>query len=553
MTRFFTFCILIIMVSCAKEHQDFSADFQHYDSVLTNTETTIYNDTILTRKILNANVNPKDKDAVSKLLAKCQILCYQGNSAQCDSIARTAIKLAKQNNDEVGNYFANTFRYTANYYSKSDNEAQKVYYEFYERTKKGNPKFHENVVNNLIYSMLGISHDQKFSEYLDEQYTLAKQLNDSLVWCNYYSNKAYLYYEKYENDSLDLVISNMDKALRFCQKGNYQAYYAALFNRENFKSKPNPEVLKQCLTESARYHFFDPNYYVNLLYYYTSENDVPNSIYYYELSQKKLLENKDYYSLYVNNENMYNMYKSLNDAEKALHYKDLSYKYERLCDAKDRRDKINELEWFYKSKEIKHDLYVKKIENIVLIIFAGVLLISFFGYWVFNVGRKRRQHQKYLELMNKLNEKNAVVTPENTGGLINPDYEADDNTKITVEEEVIEKIVNGLKKMEKKHDFLKPDFRLAYVAKKINTNTTYLSSYFNNYKKQTFSEYTQELRINYVLAKIKEDPIFRKYTLQAIAEEIGYREAATFVRIFKKYTGISPSFFIEEIEKDKSG
>ncbi|AWI25268.1 helix-turn-helix domain-containing protein [Flavobacterium pallidum] len=553
MNRIFAFCAFMALMSCKKNNEDFSASFRHYDSVLDDTEKIIYHDTLRTRQILEEKVAPDDKEAVSKLLAKCQILCYQGNSAQCDSIAKIVIKTAKRNNDEVGNYFGNTFRYTANYYSKSDNEAQKVYYEFYEKTKHTNPEFHENVVNNLIYSLLDMDNDQKYADYLNEQLALANKLNDSLVWCNYYSNKAYSYYGKYGNDSLAPVLINMDKALRYCQKSNYQAYYAALFNRENFKSDPNPEVLKQCIAESAAHHFFDPNYYVNLLYYYTSQNDIPNSIHYYDVSQKKLLENKDYYSLYVNNENMYNMYKALKKSDKALYFKDLSYKYERLYNAKDTNDKINELEWFYKSKEVRQALYKKRIENNILITFAAVLLVCFFGYWAFNLGRKKRQHQKYLDLINKLNEKNALAVAAAETRDPEPGKSSDRETvKMIVEDEVIDKIVNGLMKMERKYDFLKPDFKLAYVAKKINTNTSYLSNYFNNHKKQTFSEYTQELRMNYVLKKIKEDSIFRKYTLQAIAEEIGYKEAATFVRIFKKHTGISPLFFIEEIDKDKS-
>ncbi|AWA29423.1 hypothetical protein HYN48_04600 [Flavobacterium magnum] len=549
MSRLFALCTFLLMASCAKNNEDLSASFQHYDSVLDKTEKIIYHDTLLTRTILNEKILDSDKDAVAKLLAKCQILCYQGNSAQCDSIAKIAIRTAKKNNDAVGGYFGNTFRYTANYYSKSDNEAQKVYYEFYEKTKQDNPEFHENVVNNLIYSLLDMDNDVKYSEYLKEQYTLAKKLNDSLVWCNYYSNKAYSYYRKYGNDSLGPVLMNMDKALQFCHKSNYQAYYAALFNRENFKDNPNPEVLKQCITESAAHHFFDPNYYVNLLYYYTSRQDIGNSAYYYTLSQKRLLENKDYYSLYVNNENMYTMYKTLGNADKALYFKDLSYKYERLYNAKDTKDKINELEWFYKSKEVRKALQKKRIENSILTTIAAILLVSFIGYWAITLGRKKRQHQKYLELVDKLNQKNTLPSNENIEAT--PEQTADKEAiKVIVEEDVIEKIAKGLAKMERKHDFLKPDFKLGYVAKKINTNTSYLSNYFNNHKKQTFSEYTQELRMNYVLKKIKEDAIFRKYTLQAIAEEIGYKEAATFVRIFKKHTGISPSFFIEETEKE---
>jgi AraC-like DNA-binding protein len=115
----------------------------------------------------------------------------------------------------------------------------------------------------------------------------------------------------------------------------------------------------------------------------------------------------------------------------------------------------------------------------------------------------------------------------------------------------IEKIITGLNKLEKKQLFLKPDFKLAFVAKKLNTNTAYLSQYFNQHKKLSFSDYAQELRIQYVLKELRDNLQFRQYTLQAIAEEIGYADARTFVRIFKKQTGLTPNYYLEELNREK--
>jgi AraC-like DNA-binding protein len=41
------------------------------------------------------------------------------------------------------------------------------------------------------------------------------------------------------------------------------------------------------------------------------------------------------------------------------------------------------------------------------------------------------------------------------------------------------------------------------------------------------------LRIHYVLQKLVDETYFRKYTLQAIAEEVGYKDANTLVRVLK--------------------
>ncbi|MGC4041152.1 MAG: helix-turn-helix domain-containing protein [Flavobacterium sp.] len=121
-----------------------------------------------------------------------------------------------------------------------------------------------------------------------------------------------------------------------------------------------------------------------------------------------------------------------------------------------------------------------------------------------------------------------------------------------MDDEFIARATLGLKKLEEKQAFLKPKFKLGFVAQKLNTNTAYLSQYFNQVMQKSFSEYTQELRINYVLQKLHDNRQFSNYTLQAIAEEVGYKDATTFVRVFKKQTGLSPNYYIEELKKNNS-
>lgn len=56
----------------------------------------------------------------------------------------------------------------------------------------------------------------------------------------------------------------------------------------------------------------------------------------------------------------------------------------------------------------------------------------------------------------------------------------------------------------------------------------------------------------FVIDKLNEDSIFRKYTVQAIAQEIGFNNSEAFSKAFYKKTGIYPSYFIKELEKQKN-
>ncbi|WP_333599294.1 helix-turn-helix domain-containing protein [Flavobacterium sp.] len=179
-----------------------------------------------------------------------------------------------------------------------------------------------------------------------------------------------------------------------------------------------------------------------------------------------------------------------------------------------------------------------KISLFSILIVLGIVVFSFYYYYK----HQKEKHYRFLKIIQNLKESKASginKTQINT---------TEAPTKQIIDEELIQKLTLGLKKLEQKEVFLDPNFKLAFVAKKLNTNTAYLSQYFNQVMQKSFSEYTQELRIHYVLQKLVDAPYFRKYTLQAIAEEVGYKDANTLVRVFKKQTGLSPNYYIEKLK-----
>lgn len=179
-----------------------------------------------------------------------------------------------------------------------------------------------------------------------------------------------------------------------------------------------------------------------------------------------------------------------------------------------------------------------KFSLFIIIILLAIVVFSFYYYYKL----QKEKHYRFLKIIQNLKESKK---PEiNTLLIDKPELQP----KQTIDKDLIEKLSSGLKKLEQKESYLDPNFKLAFVAKKLNTNTAYLSHYFNQVMQKTFSEYTQELRTHYVLKKLNDVPYFRKYTLQAIAEEVGYKDANTFVRVFKKQTGLSPNYYIEKLE-----
>ena len=122
------------------------------------------------------------------------------------------------------------------------------------------------------------------------------------------------------------------------------------------------------------------------------------------------------------------------------------------------------------------------------------------------------------------------------------------NGGLRIDDQKTKSIVADLKKLEKKHSFLNPNFSLVNAAKEIKTNPTYLSYIINQYKNQKFQDYVNDLRINYAIERLKKDSKFRSYSVQSIANEVGYKSPNSFTKHFKNRTGDYPSLFISKLK-----
>lgn len=120
-----------------------------------------------------------------------------------------------------------------------------------------------------------------------------------------------------------------------------------------------------------------------------------------------------------------------------------------------------------------------------------------------------------------------------------------------VNPENVEQILKALEKFENRELFLNTQCNLVYVAKKLKTNTSYLSKVVNTHKGKPFKSYLTELRINASLIHLKNNKQLRLYTIKALANEFGFKRYETFSRAFKTQTGIYPSVYIKSLEKEK--
>tara|TARA_R110002012_G_scaffold300131_1_gene499700 strand:+ start:67191 stop:68903 length:1713 start_codon:yes stop_codon:yes gene_type:complete len=174
-------------------------------------------------------------------------------------------------------------------------------------------------------------------------------------------------------------------------------------------------------------------------------------------------------------------------------------------------------------------------QRFYLIAFISGSLISFIGVILFFKKRQKKSKEKLNRLVAEIKSQKQVVKREKVA--------------LNIHDEEIKRIIKRLHKLEEKEYYLRIDCTAINLAKKLKTNTTYLSKIINVHYQKNFTTYINDLRIDYVLERLQNDSQLRKYSIQGIANEIGFKSKESFNAAFKKRTGVLPSALIKELKK----
>jgi AraC-like DNA-binding protein len=265
-------------------------------------------------------------------------------------------------------------------------------------------------------------------------------------------------------------------------------------------------------------------------------------VYNVPLEEEKYMD--DYYKV------MAKAHKSLGQLDSANYY------FEKHINTTSEFGKLRtDLSTSFKNQEI--DSFQKELDALAqekaqkesLILYGGIaggVVIIFLILGLLQSNKHRKENElKFKSLFDKVN---AVNAPE--AQVVNTkDTLLEERGSSEVNEETTQMILDGLTKLEAQHYYLHPACSAHNVAKRIKTNTTYLSKVINAAFEKNFSTYINDLRVNYAILKLKEDSKFRGYTIQAIATELGYKSADSFTKYFKQHTGLNPSFYIKKLNQ----
>lgn len=179
---------------------------------------------------------------------------------------------------------------------------------------------------------------------------------------------------------------------------------------------------------------------------------------------------------------------------------------------------------------------------------GSILLIALY----FHVSRKNKNSDVVESLaqtednLPQKNLENHLATPDKALS----DEPCDETQKEYLSEEAMQQILLKLKQLEEEEFYLNSNLSIGSVAAKVGVNHRYLSYTINRKYKKDFTTYINELRIEYIINFLKENPQHLRYKISYLADKAGFSSHNRFSAIFKKTKGISPSELIQQLEEE---
>lgn len=261
--------------------------------------------------------------------------------------------------------------------------------------------------------------------------------------------------------------------------------------------------------------------------FYMQKKEFSRSISFYENALKINTKVK-------NKQTQLYLYKDLTTVYYTLHDLEMENKYLKLYaglnDSIRENDKKSivqrtDLQIAEKDKTLneKYSIQNKKIMSVIIVFFSLVLLITYWRYYK--------------------NTKKPLIRNEATENDSSSSDNVDASAAISAETE--DKLMKKLIGFEDNEKFLKSDIKLSSLAHQLKTNTKYLSMLIKKRNNQNFTGYINQLRIRYIIKKLRTHPKYMEYKISYLAEECGYSSTQVFVIAFKKETGQTPSQYLE--------
>jgi len=393
---------------------------------------------------------------------------------------------------------------------------------------------------------------EKASTYFESALKLNHLVKDDVMYARLYNQIAML--EKYKGN-YDTAIEMYQKTFAYSEKINWKKGMAAALSNignvymllEDYDVALNFHLESLEMEEELNHHYgmmCSKNTLGEL--YYLLGNFSKSETYLNEaLAMAEDENNHDLLSkVYAH---LIDLYKAEGKSELAIAaYDEMIAHKDSLYNAESVQ-KISEVETKYQTRKKENEIKLLSVENQLkdsqnlrqksfirmLVLILLLIIASSIMFFVMYL-KKQRAYQSLVKQNVAAAEADIKLAKCN----------ADDSSeKVSLSDEKKDELIPEIERlMMKEKIFEQSDLSLESFSKALNSNRQYVSQLINEKYKKSFTQFVNEFRIRQARIYLTSDA-YDKYTLEGIAGLVGFHSRSAFIASFKKFTGVTPSFY----------
>lgn len=280
---------------------------------------------------------------------------------------------------------------------------------------------------------------------------------------------------------------------------------------------------------------------------------------------------------------------ALKDSLSSMEVKEKIASIEAKYETEKKDNKIKHLSFIEQAKQEKINLQRRRLIILVALIFISLIMLLVLFYQ----NRKiklvyKKLVIKNLELMQKEKDRSEessqalsqlavnlaqgsnLLIPAEDNGFDHADEDETDEmtgiaTPVSQEDEEKPKYQKSLLTQEQKKDllsrildaienrklYLDKELSIEWLSEDLGIYRKYISQVINELLGKNFTQLINEYRVREARNLLVSDE-YQKYTLEAIGQAVGFHSKSSFNTAFKKFTGITPSFFRETAQTGRN-
>jgi AraC-like DNA-binding protein/Tfp pilus assembly protein PilF len=357
--------------------------------------------------------------------------------------------------------------------------------------------------------------------------------NDST---RYYLDKSLKISVQHDSAYLSNILNNMASNYKYKKQYDSANYYYRLSLVEA-KEKNDVEMEAKNLS------------HIGKLFFELKKTD--SALFYFNLSNTIATENNFLRTLSMNYLTLSQMEESKGNIKKAFEY----YKqYEHLKDSVlsvEKFDEINQLQRLYEvsktDQQIEQLIMEQEIkeqtifyQKIIWMITLSILILLSIVFVIMYL-QKKKLNKSYKILFEKNIE--IIESQENSSEKSSQKYQKRNLTS-SIQNALLDKI---LTLMEDSSIICNTEFSLDKLAELVESNHAYVSQAINTILNKNFRSFLNEYRIREAQRLLLEQDV-TKYTIEYLAERVGFKSPNAFRHAFREITGVTPHFYLKSIQ-----